>query len=114
MKTIPFFIAATLIAQEAPPMPASAPIVSEPRARSTLIIDPKARSNDLIQAFDQLRKDKPTLKILVRTASGSFSNVTDMTATTGGTLLLIKVLSNQGTRTQVVPIEEVMELNYSP
>src|SRR5271156_4104758 len=105
MKILILFAATTLLAQEPPKMPSTAPAaISLSAGKSTFIIDPKARSSDLIQAFDQLRKDKPTLKILVRTPSTTFSGVTDISATTGGTLLLLKVLSNQGARIQVVPV----------
>jgi hypothetical protein len=82
--------------------------------KSVMIIDPKARANDYVQAFDFLRKDKPTLKIMIRTTQAMFIGVTDVTASSSGTLLMVKTLSNQGLKTQFVPIEQIMEINYSP
>lgn len=117
MKLAMFLLLANVIlAQEAPkvPMP-TAPVVTATNSdKSVIVIDSKARTNDFVQAFDMLRKDKPTLKIMVRTSSTTFQNVTDIAAAPGGTLLLIKVLSNQGPRIQIVPVEEMMEINYSP
>lgn len=117
MKYTPaiFFLAASLAAQEALPTPPSIPAVSAmPNNKSILVIDPKIRANDYAQAFDFLRKDRPTLKIVVRTTSGmTFYNVTDLSVTQGGTLFLIKFLSNQGSKTQILPIEELVEIAYS-
>lgn len=112
-------LANALLAQDpakpATPPANTAPIISmDLPNKNIMVIDPKARASDYVQAFDFLRKDKPTLKILIRTADTLFTGVTDITASTGGTLLMIKVLSNQGSRTQVIPIEQILEINYSP
>ncbi|EKE08119.1 MAG: hypothetical protein ACD_17C00339G0001 [uncultured bacterium] len=44
----------------------------------------------------------------------SLYGVTDIKPTEGGTLLFIKVLSNQGATMHIVPVEQVMEIHYSP
>lgn len=105
-------IANALIAQEAPK--AAAVSAASNGNKSMIVIEPKARAADYVVAFDQLRKDKPTLKIIARTANGSILNISDLTAAPGGTLLFLRILSNQGTRIQVVPVEEMMEITYSP
>lgn len=105
------FFGSALFAQEATPTAAAASTMN----RSLVMIDPKGRSNDYVQAFDFLRKDKPTQKIMVRIMNGmTLSNVTEITAAQSGTLLMIKFLSNSGNKIQIVPIEDIMELNYSP
>lgn len=117
--------AASLTAQEAPPtaplpqMPAAqpaAPVVSAMTStdKSVIVIDPKTRAADYAQAFDFLRRDKPSLKINIATSNALFSNVTELSVTKGGTLLFLKFLSNQGTKTHVVPVEDIMEISYSP
>lgn len=111
-------IANALVAQEAakpvaPPTPPAA-VAATIDNKSVMIIDPKARTNDYVQAFDFLRKDKPTLKIMVRTTQSIILGVTDVTASASGTLLMIKTLSNQGIKVQFIPVEQVMEINYSP
>jgi len=121
MKPIFFLlIASALFAQDAskqaapqqmPTIPAAAASTNE---KSILMIEPKMRAADFVQAFDLLRKDKPTLQLMLRTSNNLIMNVTDVTAASSGTLLFVKVLSNQGTRIQVVPIEEMMEITYSP
>lgn len=110
-----FFLAASLSAQEAPPTPPTPPAVSAmPNSRSVIVLDPKVRASDYIQAFDYLRKDKPTLKIVILTTSGViYYNVTDLSITKGGTLFLVKFLSNQGSKTQILPVEEIVEIAYS-
>ena len=83
-------------------------------AKSVIVIEPKMRATDFAQAFDFLRKDKPSQKIVVQTENGMLVNVTEVTPSSGGTLLFIKMLSNQGVRTSIIPIEKIMEITYSP
>lgn len=104
-------VASVMTAQE---MPKNAAVLVESSSKSVMVIDPKARGADLAQAFDLLRKNSPTQKILLRTASAELTNITDITLSGSGTLLLVKVLSSQGSRTLVVPVEQVTELSYSP
>jgi hypothetical protein len=111
-----FFAAASLAAQEAPPA-TPAPAISSGISgnKSILVIEPKSRANDWVQAFDLLRRDKPTLKIMIRTYSGmTLANVTDLTVAHGGTLFIVRVLSNQGSKYQILPVEEIVEVAYSP
>lgn len=110
--------AASLTAQETPPMPSTqsaAPVAATMASsnKSVIVIDPKMRAADYAQAFDFLRRDKPSMKVNVRTSGMTFANVTELSVTKGGTLLFIKFLSNQGTKTHVVPVEEIMEISYS-
>jgi hypothetical protein len=100
-----------LVAQDAPKMAPMAPAVAEMGNKSIIVVDPKARSSDYVQVFDLLRKDKPTLKINVRTSGAAISNVTDISATQGGTLLLLRVA---GSKYQIVPVEQIEEIGYSP
>lgn len=86
----------------------------ETSAKSVIVIDPKTRSTDIAQAFEFLRKDKPSQKIMMRTSNGNLMNIVDVSPSTGSTLLLIKVNSNQGTRPHFLPVEQVMEITYSP
>jgi len=117
MSILFLLLAAPLLAEEPPPpteKPAPAYMAASGNTRAIFPIDPKGRANDLIQAFDLLRKEKPTLKITLRTMSGMvFTNVSEVSAAANGTILFIKYLSNQGTKTQMVLIEEILEVSYS-
>src|SRR5690606_20657852 len=105
------FVASVLSAQE---MPKNAAALADGPSKSVMVIDPKARGADLAQAFDLLRKNSPTQKIAMRVANAQLTNLTDLTLSSNGTLLFVKVLSSQGSRTLVIPVEQVMELSYSP
>lgn len=113
----PLFFAHILLAQETPPptpTPPAAPIVSTMSEKGVMLIDPKARASDYIQVFDLLRRDKPTMKIMIRGQNGqTLNNVTDLSTTHNGTLFIVKVMSNQGTKYQFLPVEEILEINYS-
>lgn len=105
------FVASVLSAQE---MPKNAAALADSPSKSVMVIDPKARGADLAQAFDLLRKNSPTQKIMMRVANAQLTSLTDLTLSSNGTLLFVKVLSSQGSRTLVIPVEQVMELSYSP
>ncbi|HSX26963.1 MAG TPA: hypothetical protein VLE89_08170 [Chlamydiales bacterium] len=115
MKYIPLFLLSTaLLAQEAPPTPTTTTAAAMTESKSILVIEPKSRANDYIQAFDMLRKDKPTLKIAIHIGGGTMlENVTEVATVKNGTLLMIKYASSSGTKYQVVPIEEIAEMSYS-
>lgn len=102
-----------------PPEMASAPQTSQGTTKaaapgSFVTIDPKGRAHDYIEAFELLRKEKPTLKVGMKLQDGTFfGNVTDLSAAGSGTLLFVKILSSQGARYMIVPVEQVAEINYS-
>ncbi len=108
-----FLFAAALAAEEAP-KPAVPAVAAATNDKSIMIVDPKMRANDYVQAFDLLKKDKPTLKMIVRTSGAILQNVTELTAAPGGTLLYARLFSNQGAKIQIIPIEEMREISYSP
>ncbi len=117
-RAIFLILAQTLFAQD-PPKPAApannAPIISmDSHGKSMIVIDSKARATDYVQAFDLLKKDKPTFRITIRTSDTLFNGVTDLTASANGTLLIMKVPSNQGIKTQIIPVEQIVEISHSP
>ena len=93
-------------------MPATAAAVKE--AHSSLIIEPKARAQDYREAFELLRKERPTLKINIQTSGGTLANVTELTSAENGTLMLVKIPFSQGTKYLIIPIEDIKEVAYSP
>lgn len=104
---LPILFAASLFAEEA-----SAPATG---GKSQIVVESKARASDLVQAFDMLRKDKSTFKINLRTQNGQMiPNIMDLTSSTAGTLLFIKILTSQGIRYQVLFTDDITEINYSP
>lgn len=105
---LPILLASTLFAADEPAHSVAS------GNKSTIFIEAKARSTDLVQAFELLKKDKSSFKINIRTTSGMIIvNVMELTASTSGTLLFLKLLSNQGLRYQILPTEEIAEISYS-
>lgn len=82
--------------------------------KSVVIIDPKARSKDLAEAFVLLRKEKPSHKITVATVHGILNGVTDLQPSSGGTLIILKLLSSQGSEMNIIPVEQIVEIGYTP
>lgn len=114
----PFLLlTAALAAKETAPQEKAMPmpmLQGSSQERSLLTIDPKNRAQDYVQAYELLRKDKPALKISIRTLGGeTLSNVTDLSVSEHGTLLFVKVPTNQGARLLVLPLEEILEIAYS-
>ncbi len=121
LKFFLFASAVSLYAVEAPPpstptAPASKSQASiDANAKFFYTIDPKQRSADFIQAYDLLRKEKPTFKISIRTSNSMvLANIVDLSAASAGTLLFVKIQSNTGPKTVVIPVEELTEMFYSP
>ena len=123
MKTLPFFLALLLtpflFAQDAqhPEKAAAATTAATAPSdadKSVLFIEPKGRASDYVQAFELLRKDKPSTKITLRTKTGTPLALNDLTSSANGTLLFAKIPSNTGSKYLIVPIEEIVELAYSP
>lgn len=115
----PLIIATLLAVQEPampeksmPPLPAAAAVSKD--AHNLIVIEPKSRAKDYAQAFELLRKDKPSQKINIQTSSGTLANVAELTPAENGTLMLIKVPFTQGTKYLIVPIEDIKEISYSP
>jgi len=99
---------------EKPPSAATAIATIPDTDKSVLFIEPKNRASDYVQAFELLRKDKPILKVALRTTGGSTLNISELTASSNGTLLFVKVAGNSGSKYLIIPIEEIMEIAYSP
>ena len=117
MKTL-FLLALpfALTAQEspAPPMPAESSALLRSTGRSTIVIEAKGRAEDIVKAYDLLKREKPTLRISAHTYSGAIlSNVVEITAMPNGTLLLFRVSSTQGIKNVFVPVDDVIDLYYS-
>jgi hypothetical protein len=119
MKTLLLFLAA--VTQETPTSPPEkklAPmeqVLSSPTSRSTVVMQAKARADDIVKAYDLFKRDKPTFRISVHTYSGQIlSNILDITALPNGTFLLIKLSAQQGTKMQLVPVDDFQDLFYAP
>jgi hypothetical protein len=82
---------------------------------SCMMISPADRALDFEQAFELLRKEKTTGKVFFQLSDGSIiSNVIEMTLLPNSTLFLLRFNSQQGIRFQVVKIEEIKTISYSP
>ena len=120
MNALPLLLMHALFAAQEPAIPPAekspppTAALSTQDLHSALLIDPKQRAKDYIQAFELLRKEKPALKVNAQTTTGTLANISELSAADNGTLLFIKVPSNQGTKYSIVPIEELQEIVYSP
>jgi hypothetical protein len=97
--------------------PATKPAVKTPDqnvpSNCQMSIDPKARAQDYLQAFDVLRKDKTPNKIVFELTDGtSLTNVIDMTLMGNGNLILFRINTPQGIKTQVVGVEQIKSLSH--
>jgi hypothetical protein len=117
----PFLLAAiNLTAPEhEPTTPAktasSARIAISTQGRSTILIEAKARSDDLTKAYEALKREKPTLRISAHTVDGKgLANIMDITPMPNGTLLLLRLSTAQGTTYQLISIDEILDLYYNP
>jgi hypothetical protein len=81
--------------------------------RNSLIIDPKMRALDYQQAFETLRKEKPSNKVCITLMNGSiFSHIIEMQKMANSTLFLIRYNSPQGIKVQAVELELIKSIGY--
>lgn len=84
-----------------------------PATKGVMSIDPKMRAADLMQAFETLRREKTTAKVVFQLASGkTITNIIEMTLMTNGSVILFRYNTSQGIQLQVVPTEEIVSLYH--
>ena len=121
-------IAALILAQQASPFtqtkmipipkeaPAAAKETPPPSAlsdKATILIQAKARADDLIQAFTAFKKEKPTYRIAARLANGSsLSDIVELTAMSQGTLFIAKISTAMGIKTQLVSVNDIVDFYF--
>lgn len=95
--------------------PAPLPPAADAKNHGYMVINLKERANDYKEAFDSLKKEKGVGKVYFQTAGGgTITNIVDMTLTGNGHLILFKFNTQQGIKYQVVPVEQITALSYTP
>lgn len=117
--TILFFLAATEPAIKVEPSKKAPSKLHQQAAemmqasRSTMIIDPKSRAGDYQKAFDLLRQEKSTSKVVFELADGSkISNVIEMKLMPNDTLIIFRYSTPKGIKFQVVEIENLVSIMH--
>ncbi len=81
--------------------------------KSTILIQAKARADDLVQAFETFKKEKPTYRIAARLASGgSLSDILELIPMSNGTLFIVKSSSPMGSKTQILSVDELVDFYF--
>ncbi len=81
--------------------------------KSSLMIDPTMRALDYQQAYETLRKEKPSNKVCISLLNGSsLSNIIEMQKMANSTLFLIRYNSPQGIKIQAVELESIIGIGY--
>ncbi len=115
--TLLFFLAAAQPAIKVEPAKKPAPkshqVAEMTQSRSTMIIDPKSRASDYQKAFDLLRQEKSTSKVVFELADGStISNVIEMKLMPNDTLIVFRYSTPKGIKFQVVEIENLVSIMH--
>jgi len=77
-------------------------------SKSVMIIDPQARAADYEAAFNLLKQEKSTAKVVFHLADGQkISNVIDMKMMPNNTIVIFRYSTPQGIRFQAVEIEDI-------
>lgn len=82
--------------------------------QSYITIDLKDRATDYKEAFEALKKEKTAAKVFFLLSSGvAISNIIEMSLTGNGHFILFKYNTHQGIKTEVVPVEKIVQLSYT-
>lgn len=83
------------------------------KKKNNLIIDPTMRALDYQQAYETLKKEKPSNKVCITLVNGStLSNIIEMQKMASSTLFLIRYNSPQGIKVQAVELESIVGIGY--
>jgi hypothetical protein len=82
-------------------------------ARSMMIIEPGKRAADYKRAWEMLKQEKSTAKVVFELSDGTkIANVIDMTLLPNDTLVVFRYSTNQGIRYEVVAIEDILGIMH--
>lgn len=114
------YLLSTLIFLQTQPLEATIPSDKEIQAlspktensRSVMILDPKSRANDYLEAFNLLKAEKSTAKIVFHLVDGQkISNVIDMKMMPNNTIVVFRYNAPQGVTLRAVEIESIESIN---
>ncbi|NGX56679.1 MAG: hypothetical protein K1060chlam5_00922 [Candidatus Anoxychlamydiales bacterium] len=80
--------------------------------RAILTIDPKLRTQDIIQTYNEIKKDATSSKIIFYLNNNkTISNIVDITSAANATLLIFKTTTNVGIKQEAVFIEDIISIS---
>lgn len=104
---------AKIAANPAPSMAPALPPPSMLSEKATILIQAKARADDLVQAFEAFKKEKPTYRIAARLSNGgSLSDILELSAMTNGTLFIVKISTTTGPKTQILSVDDIVDFYF--
>lgn len=81
--------------------------------KSVMLIDPKSRADDYKAAFNVLKQEKSTSKVVFDLADGQkISNVIDMTMMPNNTIVIFRYSTPKGIKFQAVEIENIVGIMH--
>ncbi|GAB4187155.1 MAG: hypothetical protein Tsb0015_05600 [Simkaniaceae bacterium] len=93
---------------------AAASAKASAKENSLLIIEPKNRAKDFMEAYQTLKKEKAAGAIQFHLSSGQvLSHITDIKLLEGGTLLIFQMSTPKGQKFEVVKIEDIQSISFS-
>lgn len=93
--------------------PTFTPTTSSSNEKTTILIQAKARADDLVQAFEMFKKEKPTFRIAARLSNGStLSDILELTAMPNGTLFIAKTSTSMGQKSQIISVDDIVDFYF--
>jgi len=92
---LPLFAFGQSLPNPTPPSPTT--LVMPREISPIMLIDPKTRASDFVQAYALVMKEKAGAKVIFKLMNGSeLSNIMELTLMPGGSLILFKQSTTQG------------------
>lgn len=84
-----------------------------PADKGVMIIDPKIRAKDFMQAYESLRKERSTGNIEFVLSDGKrLSGISDIKLLDGGTLFIFQLNTSKGQKFEVVRVEDIQTISH--
>jgi len=111
---IPFILGAAEEHTKTTSTTASSYVPISSSSRGVMVINPKQRAEDLLQAYQDLLKDRTSSRIYFRTAHGTMvTGIVEAKSSPNGTMLVFKISTKQGLEYVFVFTEDIVEVGHS-
>jgi hypothetical protein len=79
--------------------------------KAILVIDPKFRAQDIIGAYNDIKKDSSSKIVFYLNNNKIISNVIDISNTPNSTVLIFKTTTNIGIKQEAVFLEDILSIS---
>ena len=86
-------------------------IASTNNTKAILVIDTKFRAQDIVGAYNDIKKDSSSKIVFYLNNNKVISNVIDISSTANSTVLIFKTTTNVGIKQEAIFLEDILSIS---